>query len=142
MKNLVSWLALVLSVLAISISLWPNKSITTEKIVLKDGDGITRAIFDANRNVVASFFSDDKKEMMRITVLSDGSQIDLQGEDGRQRVRLSTWGSNYLSIMDKEWNKRVHVGDYWVLTGNEPVKQMGLSFEKDGKPEVVFKIPE
>jgi len=142
MKNLVSWVAIALSVVAIALSLWPEKIITAEKVVLKDKNGVIRGILDADSNVIISLFSENEKEMFRITALSDGAQIDMHGSDARQRVRLSTWGGNYLSIMDKSWNKRINVGDIWYLIGNNLNRGMGMLFEKDGKLEEVFEIQE
>lgn len=141
MKNLVSWLVLSVSVVALSFSLWPEKSITVERVILKDKNGIVRGILDANSNVIISLFSEDNKEMLRITTHTDGTQIDMHGSDARGRVRLSTWGGNYLSIMDESWNKRIKVGDLWhVVVGGEWKKGMGVASEKEGKLEIYHQI--
>jgi len=144
MKQLVSWFAIGLSVVALTVSLWPTRVIVVEKVVLKDKNGVIRGILDADRNVIISLFSEEEKEMFRITTLSDGAQIDMHGSDARQRVRLSTWGSNYLSIMDESWNNRITIGDLWYQDdeGNWKTHMGGLVLEKDGKQEVVFQIPE
>lgn len=144
MKRLIPWLTLCLSILALTVSLWPKETITAEHVILKDKNGITRAVLDANRDGIVSLFSDDGKEMLNISVLSEGAQITLKGPDARQRVRLSTWGSNYLSIMDESWNKRIRIGDLWEQDsgGNWKTRMGGLILEKDGKQKVVFQIPE
>src|SRR3989344_5917919 len=144
MKQLVPWFAIGLSMVALTVSLWPTRVVVAEKVILKDKNGVVRAILDADRNVLVSLFSEDNKEMLRITALSDGAQIDMHGPDARQRVRLSTWGSNYLSIMDESWNNRIEIGDlvYQDDEGNWKTRMGGIAFEKDGKQEVVFQIPE
>ena len=141
MKNLVSWFALIVGMIALVVSLNLDKNITAERIILKDKNGVTRGILDANSNVLISLFSEDSKEMLRITTHADGAQIDMNGPDAKERVRLSTWGSNYLSIMDERWNKRIRIGDLWhVAVGSEWKKGMGMASEKEGKLEIYHQI--
>ena len=144
MKNFVSWLALGVGVSALATSLLPKGSIVASEVVLKDARGVTRAIFSANHAGAITLFSDDGKQMFEVEVVNEGAQINIQGEDGRQRVRLSSWGSNYLSIMDGSWNKRIIIGDLWEQDGRGGWKTRmgGLILEKDGKQEIIFQIPE
>ena len=144
MKNLVSWLALAIGVGALAVSLWPRDSIIAREVILKNGQGVTRAIFSADHAGTIALFSDDGKEMFEIEIVNDGAQINLRGKDGRQRVRLSTWGSNYLSLMDESWNRRITIGDLWEQDsgGNWKTRMGGLVLEKDGRQEVIFQIPE
>lgn len=134
MKQLVSWLVLGLSMVALTVSLWPTRNITAERVVLKDKNGVIRAVLDANKYTVISLFSDDNKQMLTVSVLPEGAQVILRGDDERERIRLSTWGGNRISIMDKKWNKRIRIGDdLWNKT-------MGISFEKDEIEEIFLDI--
>ena len=130
-KNLLSIVAIILSITAIVVVSIPRKDIEASSLTLRDKSGKVWAVIDANHNLFAIYNPKTGRDesnwnsnmLFEIETVEDGMNLILHGKDGFERIRLSTWtskpGGAYISILK----------DGWQNNSNDPVS---IVISKDG----------
>lgn len=133
-KNLLSVVAIILSITSIIVVLMPRKDISASSLTLRDQSGKVWAVIDANHNLFAIYNpntgrdeSDWNKNMLfEIETVEDGTNVILHGKDGFERIRLSTWTSgsegSYITILRDGWQNSKDVSLDVVHISKDGVK--------------------
>lgn len=126
-KNLVSIVAIVLSIVSLSFA-WHRKHIEVSSLTLRDDSGRKYAVIDANHHQF-SLYNSNGTEMVTIDVVKGGANVIVRGADGFESIRLSTWateaeGGSYIHILPAGWQDNpggppppvVHISKNGVVT--------------------------
>ena len=110
-KNLLSWIAIILSSTAIIVVLMPRKDINASSLTLRDQSGKVWAVIDANHHFFGIYNPNtgrnesnwNENMLFEIETVEDGTNLILHGKDGFERIRLSTCTSGsegrYICIL-------------------------------------------
>ncbi len=133
-KNLLSVVAIILSITTIIVVLVPRKDINASSLTLRDQSGKVWAVIDANYHLFAIYNPKTGRDesnwnesmLFEIETVEDGTNIILFGKDGFERIRFSTWTSgsegSYITILRDGWQNSKDVSHDVVHISKDGVK--------------------